>query len=244
VPKPNVDLLYMAKNRLEFTRESFAALERNTNWNLIRNFVIYDDGSTDGTLEFLEENAKYRNAELRQTDFGNSVDVFGDYIKRFEPGAEFFAKVDNDAMYPPNWLDISLGVLDRHAELQLLGVEYGGFNDGGELPHTYILHPKGHIGGLFVARSSILQIRPNEPLVSQNRYWGWQEWVSGRKLMRGWLKPAIPTFVLDRVYFDPWISYTKKYEAAGWQRGWIRYNHSHDHLWEGWCPWIQPQKTA
>lgn len=46
-----VDLFYPAWNRLEFTRETFGALLANTEWPLVRELVVYDDGSSDGTRE-------------------------------------------------------------------------------------------------------------------------------------------------------------------------------------------------
>jgi glycosyltransferase involved in cell wall biosynthesis len=57
-----LDLCYVAKNRLEFTRETFRRLRENTDWASIRNSIIYDDGSTDGTRELLE---KYRSANVK-----------------------------------------------------------------------------------------------------------------------------------------------------------------------------------
>lgn len=229
-----VDLCYSAKNRMEFTRESFSALKRNTNWDLVREFVIYDDGSEDGTFQFLVEQVIGSGAEIRHTNFGSPVDVHGDYMKRIKPGAPFFAKTDNDAMLPPRWLDISLEIFDRHPELQVLGLEYRGIP--GELPYTY--QPEGILDGLFVARSGILDIARESPLVANNKYWGWANWIASRGLRCGWVKPSIPVFLLDRLYFDPWISYSLKYESSGWQRAWHRYTPANDDLWR-WCPWIQ-----
>ena len=52
-----VDLVYLAHNRLEFVRETFEALWRNTNWTLVRELTIVDRGSVDGTDGWLEAEA-------------------------------------------------------------------------------------------------------------------------------------------------------------------------------------------
>src|SRR5215510_6826063 len=50
-----IEILYCAWNRLEFTRATFELLRRNTDWKRISRLVVYDDGSRDGTAEFLDE---------------------------------------------------------------------------------------------------------------------------------------------------------------------------------------------
>jgi len=41
-----VDILYLAKGRLEFTKHTLGMLVKNTNWDLVNKLVIYDDGSS------------------------------------------------------------------------------------------------------------------------------------------------------------------------------------------------------
>ncbi len=47
--------MYLAWNRREFTEVSFPMLLANTDWEHVRQLHVYDDGSTDGTKEFLYE---------------------------------------------------------------------------------------------------------------------------------------------------------------------------------------------
>jgi hypothetical protein len=49
-----VDLLYLAFNRLAFTRLTFETLLANTDWNLVDRLLVYDDGSEDGTRAYLD----------------------------------------------------------------------------------------------------------------------------------------------------------------------------------------------
>ena len=50
-----IDILYVGWNRLEFTKATFEALKANTDWSLVRHLHIHDDGSTDGTREWLRD---------------------------------------------------------------------------------------------------------------------------------------------------------------------------------------------
>lgn len=55
-----IDVLYVSSNRLEFTRQSFEALLANTDWDQVKSLYVADDGSTDGTAEYLFEAATTR----------------------------------------------------------------------------------------------------------------------------------------------------------------------------------------
>lgn len=227
-----VDFMLLAKNRLRFTQESFAAIQRNTNWSLVDKFVLYDDGSTDGTLEFLQEKAAEMGAELRQTNLGSAVSAQSHFIERSQ--AEYVAKCDNDAMYPPGWLDVALDVMQRHPELQVLCLEERGI--GGAPPYTYSATVEGD--GLFVARANMF--KGKRPVTPIRKYWGWETWMRQNHAVAGWVKPSIPVFLLDRLPFEPWASLSADYAARGWQRplgGAIpQYTMAKAHLWD-WCGW-------
>ena len=227
-----VDLMYLAKNRLAFTQESLRALRQNTNWSLVGNFVLYDDGSTDGTLEFLREQAGEMGAELRQTALGSAVLAQNHFIERSQ--ADFMAKCDNDAMYPPNWLEIGLGILECHPELQVLCLEERGL--AGDLPYSY--QPAIEGDGLFIARGSLFHGKPLPAVIK--KYWGWETWMRQHSVTTGWVKPSIPVFLLDRVPIEPWATFSDLYTDRGWQRALggavLRYPMTKAHLWD-WCRW-------
>lgn len=224
-----LDLRFSAKNRLEFTRESLDNLCRNTNWSLVDNFVIYDDGSTDGTLEFLQSCVF---AEVRQTSFGSGILVANDFISRSE--AEFVATLDNDAMVPPGWLGIGLEVLQNNPELQVLGLEQRGIK--GNPPYTY--RPSNSLDGLYIARRSLFEGKSLPGAITP--YEGWSQWLKANQIRMGWIVPSLPVFLLDRIPFSPWIDLSQKYEALGWQRPLTTqarlYSSEDAHLWS-WCKW-------
>lgn len=49
----SADVLFVAWNRREFTRASFAALADNTDWSEVGTLYVHDDGSSDGTRKLL-----------------------------------------------------------------------------------------------------------------------------------------------------------------------------------------------
>src|SRR6185369_3106409 len=106
----------------------------NTDWSLVSEFHVYDDGSTDGTREFLEQEIQTRIAgpvaraeptglanipfHFGQTNLRSPMGVTLDWIIRSR--APLLAKLDNDTIYPPGWLNVALSVMHAHPELDML----------------------------------------------------------------------------------------------------------------------------
>jgi GT2 family glycosyltransferase len=217
-----VDLLYLACNRLEFTQETFTTLLTTTDWRFVHELFVYDDGSRDGTREWLERHVGQAPVPSRlvHTRFGSPVAAMVHFIER--ASAPILAKTDNDAMLPPGWLRQSLEVLDRHPELALLGIEaMYPHRDDVELTRTYT--PAEFISGLgLYRRAAFAQSRPTP----YAKWFGFEEWQIGQGagLIRGWITPALPVFLLDRFPLAPWTQYTEMYIRRGWQRSWPKYD--------------------
>ncbi len=217
-----VDLLYLACNRLEFTRETFATLLANTDWGCVRQLFVCDDGSRDGTREWLDGAARQAPASVRVlgTRFGSPVAAMAHFIESAE--APVLAKTDNDVMLPPGWLRQSLAVLDRHPQLSLLGIEalYPP-GDGPDVARSYAAAEFVSGLGLY-RRCAFARTRP----AARQRWFGFEEWqaAQGPGLVRGWITPALPVFLLDRLPFAPWAAHTASYVRRGWQRRWPPYD--------------------
>lgn len=216
-----VDMLYLACNRLEFTRETFTSLIANTDWQHIRELVVYDDGSRDGTKEWLGANISKVPAPVRllHTRFGSPVTAMVHFIE--SASAPILAKSDNDAVLPPAWLGQSLKVMDHHSELTMLGIEaLYPHDDDPNTPRSYTRAE--FISGLgLYRREAFARSRPS----AYNKYFGLEEWQMARseQFIYGWITPALPVFLLDRFPFDPWRSYSDEYIRRGWQRPWTNY---------------------
>jgi glycosyltransferase involved in cell wall biosynthesis len=228
-----IDLLYTAFNRLDFTKASFATLVENTDWELIRELVVNDDGSTDGTREWLVDNLTRVPvpSRLAVSTFGSPIAVFSDFIARAK--APFIAKTDNDVLLPPHWLRESLAVLLAHPELTFLGIE---------AIQTHALTHAGPrsfasarwISGLGLYRREAFAKSLPQPL---HRWFGFEQWLDRQNppLVVGWMAPGMPLVLLDRVPFEPWRSMTEAYVANGWQRRWHEYE-PNSTLWNWYWP--------
>lgn len=226
-----IDVLFVTHNRLEFTRVSLVALLRNTDWSEAR-LLVYDDDSTDGTREYLERSLP-ATASLIKGKFGGPVAIMCRYLID-HPGDHVFAKIDSDTMVPPGWLDECKAVFHRRPEIDFLGIE--ATNNSGRP----VIEPRSlvrtydrcrHIGGigLFRTRAFTTLPRPN------GRYGFTEFQLVNDRLIKGWLDPALPVCLLDRMPLEPWVSLSREYVARGWQREWGLYTPDHHALWD----WFQ-----
>ncbi len=234
-----VDLLFLARNRLEFTRESFDALLSNTDWQLVNRFLVYDDGSTDGTAEWLSANIARVPAasSMVRTRFASPVAAMVDFVRN--AAAPILAKTDNDTMLPPHWLEASVAVMDRHPELSLLGLEaMYAVDDDPQCVRSYT--PSPFVSGIGLYRRSAFDNSLPQP---RDRWFGFEDWQAGpaRDLVRGWITPSLPLFFLDRCPFEPWSCLTRRYDRQGFHRSWPKYDPAHT-LWQ--WRWQQPSSAT
>ncbi len=224
----SVDLFYLSSNRLEFTKETFGALLENTDWEFVREFVVNDNHSVDGTREWLKQAIKDCPAPVKwiEANYTSPVAAMVNFIRSAR--APILAKVDNDAMMPPGWLRQSLSVMDRHPELLLLGTEAMYPHSGGQdVERSYT--PAEFISGLGLYRRQAFARSTPTPM---GKYFGLEEWQMAQpRLVRGWITPSLPVFLLDRLPFEPWLSYSKGYMKRGWQRESYSYD-SGSTLWQ------------
>lgn len=212
-----IDLMFPTHNRLEFTREAWEALVANTDWELVQKLTVYSGESVDGTHEFLKKavaDVKKAPVELVKLPLTPIVKLQTDHIAKAT--APYVGKIDSDAMVPPGWLRISLGVLERHPELSLLGIE--AMLEVKAVPEAeYTYSESAFISGLFVARREAFV---GTEATAYGRYYGYEQWQREKipHLKKGWIKPSLPVFLLDRMPQEPWIGLSKMYEKNGWQR--------------------------
>jgi glycosyltransferase involved in cell wall biosynthesis len=185
-----LDVLFPTFNRLEFTKFSFQMLVENTNWGLVENLVVVDDGSTDGTRDWLADAIPRVRSDvdadiwLHHTDFRSPVEVMNFYLERFK--SDLFAKVDNDIFVPYGWLERMKSTMDRNPDLEILGMAAGWVGDECEDGRGYVT--TSHIGGVGMMRTKAFTSRP--PMRADGRF-GFTLWQEKYEPLAGWICPDL-----------------------------------------------------
>ena len=255
------DLVYLAHGRPEFTAASLAALGENTNWERVGRMLIYTDGALMRNGMVPPPSIPLHLLSFCHKHVGGPVGTMNDYLANSL--APIWAKIDNDVIVPPGWLDACLAVMDDHDELDLLGIEpplsrtpapwSGGVR--AEAPENYRgLRADGWptyarceaIGGIGLFRSRAWQGR--REMVPHSTYGGFTDWQLkyraalvrcgiGNPLVIGWIVPPLKLFLLDRLPMGPWASLSAGYIAAKEQRTWTNYSTAEAHKLAGW--WLK-----
>jgi hypothetical protein len=178
-----------------------------------------------------------------------------DYLTTLPPTVDLWAKIDNDVIVPPGWLDACLDVMDAHPELDLLGIEPpesrtpAPWAGGKRVPapeHNAIPEivakmgglsyvPCGSIGGIGMFRTRAWANRP--AMIPHSTYGGFGDWAKRTNCVCGWIVPPIKLFLLDRLQIEPWASLSKRYIAEGQQRAWTNYSAAEAESLAGW--WLR-----
>jgi glycosyltransferase involved in cell wall biosynthesis len=242
-----VEILYTAWNRRAYTEMSFRLLAANTNWLRVSRVVIYDDGSEDGTREWLEGEGRelvgpYVPAyEVRHGGWHSTGATLNDYIAQVE--SDVFVKIDNDICVPPGWLERLSAVAYRNPGYELVGMEAGWTGPPkGTLPTgKYGVEPTRHIGGVGLMRVHAFGTRRPVPLsLGKNGRAGFTIWQHRHHLVAGWITPDLYVVQLDRIPEEPWASLAAEYVEQGWARTWEPYVPD----MRGWWEWLPDPATV
>jgi glycosyltransferase involved in cell wall biosynthesis len=228
----SLDILYVAWNRLEFTKFSLRMLLENTAWDRVSKLILYDDNSQDGTEQLLYETSLETPVpcEFWQGELNSVPGVMNLYVSRSE--ADWFAKIDNDIVVPPGWLEAMQEVIDGNPTVELLGMEAGrGLPVTPEWDGIYRFEPGSHTGGVGLLRVDAFRRRVR--MKEGDGRFGFTEWQHEYRPVRGWINPDLPVVSLDRVPFEPWASLSERYVEKEWQRPWGKYHEQADY-WEWW----------
>ncbi len=202
-----IDIHFCAYNRRTYTDCSLSTLVENTDWDEIP-----------------------CNTILLHERFGGPVAAMNAVLDR--TNAEIFAKVDNDLILPPGWLDTMLTVMEEHPELDALGTEPGFAPPLGQNGVARGYKPGPHIGGQGLFRTRAFKRRRPQ---QHDTFFGLTAFQK-RYMIAGWIEPDIASFNLDHLPCEPWRSLAADYVANGWSRLWPSYPPSMSDYWAWWLP--------
>ena len=260
-----VDILFLAKGRKEFTEASWKVLLENT---LIPHFLyVFVDGDATAFDWFDSEAFDSPPWQVFGGNLGGPVACLNAFLEK--TSGEFIAKIDNDTIVPPGWLEACLDVMKRHPEVDLLGLEPWAPDStlfpASCLPRkTEQMRPTSlhdcmdveewngtrwqskergirivsHVGGIgLFRRSAFERFGKPTPNSTDGRY-GFTEWQwQNPEMVKAFLDPPLPVFLLDHLPFQPWIGHSMRYEQMGVQRRqWGFYAEGHRALWDWWKP--------
>lgn len=174
----NIPILILTFNRLLYTKKAISALMKCRGADL----YIIDDGSTDGTTEWLFD--AYRTGELKASYvFGNMINIgIAGCMNRFlhkTKDAVVVGKVDCDTIVSPDFIERMLPHLQKtdvvqakHTLIAASGV--GTFDEWtGKMPRDGALAYNSFVGG-----SGILFKRRLVDHIPETKWklGGWREW--------------------------------------------------------------------
>lgn len=104
-----IPILMITWNRLQYTKKAIEALKQNTYYPYI--LWIWDNGSTDGTVEYLR-----KLDDVRVYFSKDNLGLVPPMNKFFETFKDFdyVSKVDNDTVVSPGWLTKLKEVMDKY----------------------------------------------------------------------------------------------------------------------------------
>jgi FkbM family methyltransferase len=112
-------IIILTFNQLEYTKQCIASIEQFTQGPY--EIIFVDNGSTDGTVEYLKEYAKIH---------GNVKLILNEENKGFaaannqgieQASGDYIVFLNNDVVVTENWLDLLVAHAERHPEIGMVG---------------------------------------------------------------------------------------------------------------------------
>lgn len=130
-----VDLMMVTYNRLPLTKQTLESLLKTTDFPF--NLIIVDNGSSDGTQDFLKE-WKIKCSVRSDLPCLNDIKlIFNEKNRGIGTGrnqalaassAEWLSTIDNDVILPQNWLSTAINILNHNPTYVMIGVNFEGKN--------------------------------------------------------------------------------------------------------------------
>jgi GT2 family glycosyltransferase len=118
-PSRLTSIVILTHNGLEHTKQCLASIEVHTPEP--HELIIVDNGSTDGTLDYLRDYAKSREHIRVIANRDNRGFAAGNNQGLALANGNYLLLLNNDTVVTAGWLGRMLAVLDRHPEVGIVG---------------------------------------------------------------------------------------------------------------------------
>lgn len=204
-----ITVIYLCHNRLDYVKMSlpriFHECEISTR---VKELIIYDDMSTDGTSEYIQS-FDYPNTHLRRK-YGNSTQQIND---TYPKAAKYIFKCDNDILLPYDCFDYMYDLMEIQEKWGFLMM-----HDIGRWP-TFDLNldarPASHIGGVGMFRTEIF--RNLGDVQTNGRFGGFTKYQF-KAISQGWQCIRLRNVQTCNLDVSPTYGNSKHYEKVGWGR--------------------------
>ena len=117
IVSPNVHILFLTYNRLYYTQKTLPALLESSG-TISCQIRIVDNGSTDGTVEYLQ---KLNHPRIEKVIYNKKNEGLVKPTKQFwkDSHSGLVGKIDNDILVPKGWIE---KLVDAHQKIPQLGV--------------------------------------------------------------------------------------------------------------------------
>lgn len=112
-------------NRLELTKQTVENIYKTVNFPF--EFIIIDNASTDGTIEYLNQLNKERDnihLKFNNTNLGIAVGRNKALLKADELNTEWYVTIDNDVLFHDGWLTECIDILKHNKHFGAIGVSF------------------------------------------------------------------------------------------------------------------------
>jgi GT2 family glycosyltransferase len=134
---PKVSVVVVTFDNLEYNRACLESLRRSTEWPNLE-FLFVDNGSRDGTAEWLEREAQARPGEMKVIRNAGNLG-FAAAVNQGVSACtgEYVCLLNNDTVVTPGWLSALVGHLERDPGVAMVGPSTNEIANAARIPVGY-----------------------------------------------------------------------------------------------------------
>jgi glycosyltransferase involved in cell wall biosynthesis len=214
-----ISIIYSFHNRLEYNKITFPKFlyECLRDVGLIDNIFIYDDNSTDGSTEFIQNiinkfDYSILNIHFIKKVIGNSTFQIINTVENCK--SKYIVKVDNDILIPDHYFNTLLKTIIDNDEYGFLMAIENNNNFPQNINVDKLVIEVPHIGGVGIFKKEIFN---KITLKSENKFFGFTDFQNKAKEY-GYKTGKINFITVVNLDGSPLYSRVNEYQEKGFSR--------------------------